>query len=101
MRVVRLAMALLICLIVAGCIGENGATTQTTHSPRTTKTLSIVATPTPTGPGVDELIKTSGLISSPHPTPTSVRTDVGPLSCIEQRMRALQEGKVLPTNVCK
>ncbi len=101
MRLLRLAIALLICLVVAGCMGENGATTQTAHTPRTTKTLSIVATPTPTGPGVDELMKAAGSVSSPRPTPTRVRIDTGPLSCIEQRMRALQEGKVLPTDVCR
>lgn len=101
MRLISLAIALLICLAVAGCVGENGATTQSAHSSSAVKAVWIVATPTSTGSGVDELVKSSDASTPPRATPVSGKSVAGPLSCIEQRMRALQEGKVLPSGVCQ
>lgn len=99
MRLIHVAIALLICLAVAGCVGEGGATTQPARSQNAVKAISIVATPTSTGSGVDTLVKSSDAVT-PRATPTTDKSQAGPLSCIEQRMRSLQEGKVLPTGAC-
>jgi len=106
MRLVRFGIPLLICLSLVGCIGTGTTTTRAAHQPRPAGVLSVVVTPTTTGPGLDELLKSSNSSAASPVTPTPVATPspgatpVGPLSCVEQRMRALREGKLLPTNVC-
>jgi hypothetical protein len=105
MRSVRFWIPLVICLSVVGCVGAGTTATRPAHQPRAAGVLSVVVTPT-TGPGLDELLKSSNASAAPPVTPTPVATPspgatpAGPLSCVEQRMRALREGKLLPTNVC-
>ncbi len=99
MRVILIELSLLLCLALAGCVGRGQAAARTAGQPRNPSAVSIVATPTPTGPGVDILLKASDSHSS-KPTPTAVATSNGPMSCVDRRLRALQQGKLLPTNQC-
>jgi hypothetical protein len=110
MRSIRLGLALAACLAVAGCIGGNRTTVQSTSPSQAAPIAKIAPIPTPSSTAtVAELLK-SGADLSP-PTPRSAATarptvrpttspEAGPLSCLEQRMQALRDGKVLPSNQC-
>ena len=96
---ILIELSLFLCLAVAGCTGRGQAATQVTGQAHGTASLSIVQTPTPTGSGVNALLKSSSEAAS-KTGPAPIETPGGPMSCVEQRMRALQQGKLLPRNVC-
>ena len=106
MRSIRLGLALAACLAVAGCVGGNRTTVQSTSPSQSAPIAKIAPVPTPSSTAtVAELLKSGAELSPPTPRPVATARpttspEAGPLSCLEQRMQALRDGKVLPSNHC-
>lgn len=101
MRSRRLGVALLLCLAVAGCAGAGRTSPQPGGPSQTLGVMKVVGTPGPEETGVNDLLKAAAERRAVAPTPTPVATPEGPMSCLQQRMNALREGKLLPTNACQ
>lgn len=102
MRLYRLCIAFGLCLAVTGCVG-GGRSSGQLSTPSSDVNLAKIA-PTATsseGQSDPHLLKSTAIFALPTPTPAvrraSAATQSGPLSCVEQRMHDLREGKVLPT----
>ncbi|MGH2458026.1 MAG: hypothetical protein ACRDIY_04085 [Chloroflexota bacterium] len=99
MRVKLILLSLALGLLLAGCGGRGQTAAQPTAPAHPAAAVSIVATPTPTGPGVNALLKSSGEPAA-TPRPSPARASGGGLSCLNHRMRSLQRGNLLPTSLC-
>jgi hypothetical protein len=107
MRAIRLCVALAACLAVVGCIGgQRASTSQSAQSSPVVVVNKIVpSSPTP------ESVSPVGLLKA-APTPTSNSTPMAnetvvagtqqsPLSCVDQHLKDIQSGKILPTGACQ
>jgi hypothetical protein len=106
MRSIRLAVTVAACLAVAGCIGGTKASSPAASaSPGIVVAKAVPSTPT------SESISPIGLLKA-APTPTSVETpsanmtvvagtQQGPLSCVDQHLKDIQSGKIVPTGACQ
>jgi hypothetical protein len=104
MRSIRLCVALAACLVITGCTTGH-ATVQSANASQPVVIAKIIPTATSQDAQPSaELLKGSDVAPSPTTTPVAraaaTPESAGPLSCVEQRMRALRNGKVLPTDQC-
>src|SRR5689334_8139989 len=107
MRSIRLCVALVACLAVAGCVGgqRSAATPPATSSQALVSDKIIVSSPTPDAISPGGLLKaaaTASPVATSAPGETVVAgTQQGPLSCVDQHLKDIQAGKVLPTGSCQ
>ena len=100
MRFARFGIALLMCLSVAACASGSQTSAHPGGPSGEVGVVKLSGTPGPEDYGVSGLLKSPSLAAQTNPTPTPVATPEGPMSCVQQRLRALQQGKVLPTETC-
>jgi|GEM_PF-6657239 len=105
MRFVLIGIAALVCFTLSGCIGGHTLTA----APRASHQVAVSKTPVAAPAAVHSakkspfgaLLKTSGeSASSAAATPTTSGQNVSPLSCVQQHLHALQEGKIFPGKSC-
>jgi hypothetical protein len=107
MRAIRLCAALAMCLAVAGCIG--GQRSSSTQSASSTPTVVIgkvaISSPTPEAVSPGGLLKaetTMQPVATPQAGETVVAgTQQGPLSCVDQHLKDIQAGKIVPNGQCQ
>lgn len=102
MRLYRLCIAFGLCLAVTGCVGGGRSSAQSTNPASDVNLAKIAPTATSLDGSSDpRLLKSTAILAVPTPTAAPRRASVasqgGPLSCVEQRMRDLRDGKVLPS----
>jgi hypothetical protein len=107
MRSICLCVALAACLAVAGCVGaqRSAATPAASSSQAVVSDKIVVSSPTPDAISPGGLLKASGS-ATPVATPAAGETVVagtqqGPLSCVDQHLKDIQAGKILPTGSCQ
>lgn len=105
MRPIRWYVGLVACLAIAGCAGGTHVASQSASPARAIAIAKIAPTAMSHSTHASlVLLKGGEAAALPTATPAVPRATPqdqhGPLSCLEQRLRALRNGKLLPTNQC-